>query len=144
MSKRESIAADIVTTLQGATTPLTPKYVTREPFDFEDLSNAQYPAILVQTSGEVREDGTIGDSSVTRLARTTYRIIGYTKGSPIDTFRNRLVETVEEALDQDRTRGGNALDTQVVGIETDEGAISPVGGVIISVEVSYSFTRGST
>jgi hypothetical protein len=45
-----------------------------------------------------------------------------------------LIETIEEALDVDRTRGGNALDTQIVSIETDEGAIAPVGGVIVTVE----------
>jgi hypothetical protein len=34
MSVREQIAANIVTTLQGITSPIAIKYVTREPFDF--------------------------------------------------------------------------------------------------------------
>ena len=144
MSVRESVASDIVTTLQAATTPVTPKYVTREPFEFNELSNAQFPAILVQTASETREDVTIGDDAIRREGVITYDLVGYVKSTTIDTARNQLVETIEEALDVDRTRGGNALDTQIVSIETDEGAIAPVGGVIVTVNVMYNFVRGNT
>jgi len=144
MSVRESVASDIVTTLQAATTPVTPKYVTREPFEFNELSNAQFPAILVQTASETREDVTIGDNSIRREGVITYDLVGYVKSTTIDTARNQLVETIEEALDVDRTRNGNALDTQIVSIETDEGAIAPIGGVIVTVNVMYNFVRGNT
>lgn len=144
MSVRESVASDIVSTLQAATTPVTPKYVTREPFEFNELSNAQFPAILVQTANETREDVTIGDDQIRREGIVTYQLIGYVKSTTIDTARNQLIETIEEALDADRTRGGFALDTQVVAIETDEGAIAPVGGIIVTVNVMYNFIRGNT
>ena len=144
MSVRESVASNIVTTLQAATTPVTPKYVTREPFEFNELSNAQFPAILVQTASETREDVTIGDDAIRREGVITYDLVGYVKSTTIDTARNQLVETIEEALDVDRTRGGSALDTQIVSIETDEGAIAPVGGVIVTVNVMYNFIRGNT
>lgn len=144
MSIRESVASNLVTTLQSATTPVTPKYVTREPFEFNELSNAQFPAILVQTASESRQDVTIGDDGITREGVITYDLIGYVKSTTIDTARNSLIETIEEALDVDRTRGGNALDTQIVSIETDQGAIAPVGGIIVTVEVMYNFVRGNT
>ena len=144
MSVRESVASDIVTTLQAATTPVTPKYVTREPFEFNELSNAQFPAILVQTANETREDVTIGDDQIRREAIVTYQLIGYVKSTAIDTARNQLIETIEEALDVDRTRGDVALDTQIVSIETDEGAITPIGGIIVTVNVMYNFIRGNT
>lgn len=144
MSVRESVASDIVTTLQAATTPVTPKYVTREPFEFNELSNAQFPAILVQTASETREDVTIGDDAIRREGVITYDLVGYVKSTTIDSARNQLIETIEEALDVDRTRGGDALDTQIVSIETDEGAIAPVGGIIVTVNVMYNFVRGNT
>lgn len=144
MSVREFVATNIVTTLQAATTPITPKYVTREPFEFSELSNAQFPAILVQTATETREDVTIGDDAIRREGIITYDLVGYVKSNTIDTARNELIETIEEALDADRTRGGNALDTQIVSIETDQGAITPVGGVIVTVNVMYNFVRGNT
>ena len=50
MSVREEIAENIVTTLKGIKSPVAVKYATREPFDFEKLSNAQYPAVLVRLS----------------------------------------------------------------------------------------------
>lgn len=144
MSIREDVASNIVTTLQTATTPVTPKLVTREPFEFDEISNAQFPAILVQTASESREDITIGDGSIRREGIITYQLLGFVKSSTVDTARNNLIETIEEALDTDRTRNGNALDTQVVSIETDEGAIAPVGGIIVTVEVMYNFVRGNT
>jgi len=144
MSIRESVAGNIVTTLSAANDPLDVKYVTREPFEFNELSNAQYPAILVQSAGETRSDITIGDTEITRQGVITYDIVGYVKSKNIDTARNELLQTIEESLDADRTRGGFALDTQVVEVQTDQGSISPVGGIIVTVEVMYNFTRGNT
>lgn len=143
MSKRESIAANLVTTLQAMTTPVQAKLVTREPFDFTQLSNAQFPAILIQTSTETREDATIGGADILREGSIDYQMIGYVKTTSLDTARNQLVEAMENALDIDRTRGGYALDTQIVSIETDEGSIEPIGGVIVTARVQYNFTRGA-
>jgi len=144
MSIRESIAANMVSTLQGVTSPVAIKYVTRQPFDFDKLSSAQFPAILVRSSTENREDSTIGGSISTRMATIDYDLICYVKGGSIDTARNNVIEAIEEGLDVDRLRGGNALDTQVVSIEIDEGSIDPIGGVIMTIRVVYQYTRGTT
>lgn len=144
MSIRESVASNILTTLQAMDTPISASYVTREPFNFTELSNAQFPAVLIQTTREERNDATIGDSGIRREGTITYELIGYVKSTTIDSARNQLVEAIEEALDEDRTRGGYALDTQITSIETDEGAIAPVGGVIVTVSVMYNFIRGNT
>ena len=144
MSAREKIAKDIVKVLQAAKTPTNIKYVTREPFDFDKLSNAQFPAILVRTTSEDREDSSIGGSSTSRIGSIDYDLVCYVKGRSIDTARNQMVETVEEALDTDRKRDSNAIDTQIINVEVDDGSIAPVGGVIITLRVIYSYTRGTT
>lgn len=144
MSLRENIAADIVTTLRAATTPTDIKYVTREPFDFTKLSNAQFPAILVRTGTEEREDSSIMGAGSRRSGIIDYQLVCYVKAQAIDTARNNMIETVEEALEADRTRNGYAVDTQVVAVEIDDGSIDPIGGVIITVEVMYTYTRGET
>lgn len=144
MSIREDIAKNIVTTLKAMRSPVSASYVTREPFEFNELSNAQFPALLVRTAGETRDDVTIGDASISRMATVTYDVVCYVKSKEIDTARNEIIEAVEEALDSDRTRGGYAKDTQVTGIDIDDGAIEPVGGVVITVEVEYFYTRGAT
>ena len=143
MSIREQIAVDLVDTLEQITKPVKVKYVTREPFDFEKLSNAQFPAILVQSADEDREDNTVGGSISHRMATINYQLVCYVKGSQIDTARNKIIEAVEESLDSDRTRGGVALDTQIVSVETDEGSIAPIGGVILTLRVLYKYQRGT-
>tara|TARA_Y100000385_G_C12976925_1_gene586583 strand:+ start:180 stop:614 length:435 start_codon:yes stop_codon:yes gene_type:complete len=144
MSVREDIAANLVTSLQAITSPVTIKYVTREPFEFDKLSNAQYPAILVRTTNENREDATVGGSISQRFGVIDYQLVCYVKGTGLDTARNNIVEAIEEKLDVDRSRGGYALDTQLITVETDDGSIAPVGGVILTVRCEYQYTRGTT
>jgi hypothetical protein len=143
MSIREKIAENLVDTLRGIRQPVEAKYVTREPFDFDKLSNAQFPAILVRTANEDREDNTVGGNTAKRLGTINYELICYVKGKNIDTARNNIIEGIEEKLDADRTRGGNALDTSIRSVEVDQGSITPIGGVIITLRVLYDFTRGT-
>ena len=145
MSIRESIADNIVDTLRDSVIqPTRIKMATREPFDFTKLSNAQFPAVLVRTAGEDREDSSIGGSIGKRMASINYELVCFVKSGIIDQARNNIIEAVEEGLELDRTRGGFALDTQLTNIEVDEGSIDPVGGVILTVRVVYEYTRGTT
>ena len=143
MSIREKIAENLVSTIKDINSPINVKYVTREPFDFSKLSNAQFPAVLVRTESEERENATMGGSMQTRSGTIEYNLICFVKGGIIDKARNRIIEAIEEGLDVDRNRGGHALDTQVISVEVDEGSIDPIGGVILTVRVSYSYTRGT-
>jgi hypothetical protein len=131
MSEREDIASDIITKLDAVSSPIEFKKITREPFDPEELSNAQFPACYVQSGDETRELITLGDVGVGKRQGTIdFIIVGFVKGttSNIDTLRNQLIEVVEETLDDDISRAGNALNTQLVEANTDEGVIFPYGG----------------
>jgi len=141
MSVRENIAANIVTALQAISLPRVKK-VTREPFDFNKLSNAQFPAILVRTANETREDASMGGSSTSRHGTIDYELVCFVKHKNIDTARNQIAEAIDEKLDEDRTRGGNAIDTQIISVEVDDGTIDPIGGVIVTVQILYQYTRG--
>lgn len=141
MSVRENVAANLVTTLKAILTPNVKK-VTREPFDFDKLSNAQFPAILVRTANETREDASMGGSATSRHGTIDYELVCFVKNKNIDTARNQIVEAIDEKLDDDRTRGGHAIDTQVISVEVDDGTIDPIGGVIVTVQILYSYTRG--
>ena len=147
MSKREDIASDIITKLDAVSSPIEFKKITREPFDPEELSNAQFPACYVQSGDETRELITLGDVGVGKKQGTIdFIIVGFVKGTTanIDTLRNQLIEVVEETLDNDISRAGNALNTQIVEANTDEGVIFPYGGVRIVVRVDYQYTRGTS
>ena len=141
MRVRENIANNLVTALKAITTPKVKK-VTREPFDFDKLSNAQFPAILVRTANETREDASMGGSATSRHGTIDYELICFVKHKNIDTARNQIAEAIDEKLDEDITRGGHAIDTQVISVEVEDGTIDPIGGVIVTVQILYSYTRG--
>ena len=146
MSKRENIAGDIITKLDAVSSPIECKKITREPFEVEELSDAQFPAMFIQSGDETREVSSIGDTGAgTYRGTIDFLIVAFGKGtaSNIDTVRNQIIEVVEETLDNDITRNGNAIDTQIIEASTDEGTIYPYGGVRITARVLYEFTRGS-
>jgi hypothetical protein len=146
MSKRESIAGDIITKLDAVSSPIELKLIKREPFEPEELSNAQFPSAYVQTGDETREMLSLGDVGTGKRQGTIdFLIVGFVKGTTanIDTLRNQLIEVIEETLDADITRNGNALNTQVIEANTDEGVLFPYGGIRIVVRVLYEFVRGT-
>jgi hypothetical protein len=146
MSKRENIAANIITVLDAVTSPIELKKITREPFEPSELADPQFPALFISTGDETREDFALGDTAAgKRSGSIDYVLVGYVKGSDsnLDTKRNQLIEVIEETLDADRTRGGNALETKVIDVSSDEGTLYPLGGVRIVVRVLYEFVRGT-
>jgi len=145
MSKRESIADNIITVLTAVTSPITIKKITREPFSVDELSEQQYPAVFVQSGNEIRSDETMTSTSVTRQASADFVIVGFVKGTDanIDTKRNELIEVIESNLESDRTRNGYAKRTEIVEVSTDEGTLYPIGGIRIVVRVIYQYIAGT-
>ena len=144
MSKREDIATNIVSVVSGVSSPEIKK-VSRQPFPLDELSQQQYPAVLVQTIEETKEDQELGSGAKTRLSTLEFLIQCYIKGaeSNIDTARNNLATAIETALESDITRGGNALDTQVTNIESDGGQLFQFGAVNLTVSVLYEHQSGT-
>ena len=144
MSVRENIASNIASTISGITSPSIKK-VTRQPLDIDELSDKQYPAVIIQTSEENREDIEMGDGAKTRQGTIDFVISGFVKGaeSNIDTLRNQLISSIESELENDITRSNNALDTEVVSVETDEGTLFPVGGIRMTIRCMYVFQSGT-
>ena len=145
MSVRESIASNIRTAITNISSPITIKKITRQPFNIDELAQSQYPAVIVQSSLETREDQEIGSGAKTRIGSIDFVILGYVQGaeSNIDTLRNQLITAIETALETDITRGGVAKDTQVTEVETDEGTLFPIGGIRMTVNCMYDFQSGT-
>ena len=144
MSTRENIASNIASTISGITSPSIKK-VTRQPFDIDELSDKQYPAVIVQTSEETREDVEIGSGAKRRQGTIDFVLSGFVKGAEtnIDTKRNQLITAIETELESDITRGSNALDTEVISVETDEGTLFPIGGIRMTIRCIYTFESGT-
>ena len=144
MSVRENIASNIASTISGITSPSIRK-VTRQPFDIDELSDKQYPVVIIQTSEETREDVEMGSGAKTRQGTIDFVLSGFVKGAEvnIDTKRNQIITAIETALETDITRNSNALDTEVVSVETDEGTLFPIGGIRMTIRCTYVFQSGT-
>ena len=149
MSNREYAAQNIVDVLQDMNSP-RPAFVTREPFDVLKLAITQFPAVLITTGNESREDHAMGGS---RRGVIQITIRGYVRADgrqgqiiTVDQKRNELIERIEETLNSDRTRELSALrasTTHITNIEIIE-RTPPLGEFLITAEVRYSFTKGAT
>jgi hypothetical protein len=144
-SKRELIAQNIVSTLKNQTTYRF-GLVTREPQrDIEDLAKTSFPCAVIESANETREDISQGGTDITRMSDAEYSIMVYVMSGrrDLDTQRNEIIQAVEELLDADRTRGGNALFTELIAVESDDGAQSPIVSMRLTVLVRYCYTRGN-
>ena len=144
MSVRENIASNIKTVIAAISSPDV-KLCTRQPSQLDELSQQQYPAVIVQTSEENRDDSELGSGARTRHGTIDFVILGFVKGSDtnIDTLRNELITAIETALESDITRDSNALDTEIIQVETDEGTLFPVGGIRMTIRCTYEFQAGT-
>ena len=145
-SARENIAKDIVSVLQSATDPVAIRFVTRQPVGTVDLSDKQYPAVFVRTGQEERTDESMS-SSTSRFGRIDYTITGFIKAEGelnMDTERNRLIETIEERLEEDRKRNSLCMNSSITNVTTDEGDQFPIARIDINYQVLYKYTRGTT
>jgi hypothetical protein len=144
MSVREDIASNLLTVISNISSP-TIKKATRQPFLLDELSEQQYPAVIIQTSEENRDDSELGNGAKTRHGTIDFVILGFVKGAEanIDTARNTLITAIETAIETDITRNGNALDSEVIQVETDEGSLFPVGGIKMTIRCMYEYQSGT-
>ena len=149
MSNREEIIKNIIEVLTDMTPP-RPIFVTREPFDVEKLAITQFPALLVTTGNESREDYAMGGlrrGTITVTIRGIVRSDGRVGAvQTIDEKRNLLIERIEETLNAQRDRelaNVRAATTHVTSIEIID-RTPPLGEFLITAEVLYSFTKGAT
>lgn len=143
MSARENIAKNIQSQLENMQNP-QPGLVSRKFFDVAKIAITQFPAILLTTSNEARED----ISTDLRQGVIEYNLRCYVRGTEIDTLRNEIVERIEETLEVSRDRDieentGNIhnVTTRVNNIEVVEREL-PLGEVIVTVNVIYRYRKG--
>ena len=135
-SYRENIAKDIVKSLKSIKSV---KFVTRDVFEPDEISDAQIPAVLVQSGSELKTDIHMGYS---REGTIEYILTGFVKGKYLDSARNKILDEIEEKLYEDVSRGGYAIDTLVTEVNTDEGVLFPLGAIQIIVRIQYIHHQG--
>tara|TARA_R110001606_G_C15131726_1_gene623460 strand:+ start:271 stop:705 length:435 start_codon:yes stop_codon:yes gene_type:complete len=135
-SYRENIAQDIAKQIKSIKSV---RYVDRDVFDPDEISDAQFPAVLVQSGSETKTDISMGYE---RKGDIEYIITAFVKGKYIDSARNKILDEIEEKLYENVSRDGYAIDTLVTEINTDEGVLYPLGAIQIIVRVEYIHQKG--
>tara|TARA_B100000214_G_scaffold238720_1_gene174628 strand:+ start:459 stop:896 length:438 start_codon:yes stop_codon:yes gene_type:complete len=143
MSARENIAINIKNQLENMTDP-APGLVSRVFFDPSKIAITQFPAILVNTTSETREDVSMN----AREGIISVQLRCYVRGTEIDTLRNEIIERVEETLEVSRDRDISIstanihnVKTQISNIEVVEREL-PLGEVVVTVDVKYQYKKG--
>jgi len=143
MSARENIANNIVEQLENMTNP-APGLVSRVFFDVQKLAITQFPAVLVVSTAETKTDV----STDLRQGNLTIECRCYVRGTQIDTLRNEIIERIEETLETSRDRDITLADTNIHNVKTQITDIAvierelPLGEVIVSVNVIYTYKKG--
>lgn len=143
-SKRELIMQDVVSSLKENLLVSIPT-VTREPTNIDNLARTAFPCVIVESSNEVREDITqMGSNKSKRLARMEIYMNVWVYGANQDTKRNDLIDYLEQILDEDRTRGAQALDTELVRVEFRElGESVPYASMRLVWAIDYIYNAGT-
>lgn len=139
MSLRNDIADNIVKTIKELTDP-RPVLVTREPFDVEKLAITQFPAVMVNSGSEERDDFDMSFRSGT----IEYTLRCFVRGAAeIDRQKNDLIESISEGLEEDRRRGTSnpGVTTLIATVEVVD-RLPPLAEVIITVQVRYRYRKG--
>ena len=143
MSARENIATNIFNQLQNITNPAL-GLVSREFFDVSKIAITQFPAILMNSMNEARED----ISTDLRQGTIEYQLKCYVRGTQLDTAKNELVERVEEILEVSRDRDITLADTNIHGVSTSITNVEvierelPLGEIVITVQCVYQYVKG--
>ena len=142
-SRRELIIRDIVDTLKNQQ-KVRFGTVTRDPgIAIEDLANTAFPAVVVASGSETRESITQMGASQRRQATMNVNItVWVNTNSRADSLRNELIESIEELLDVDPTRSGEAFDTQLIEIEPGEDT-APYSSMELIFAIPYVYTKGN-
>lgn len=140
MSIRETIIENLVDVLKDMNDP-KPILVSREPFDVEKLAISQYPALLVQSGSETRLD----NSMRSRQGVINYTVRAFVRGNELDKKKNEIAERIEETLENDRLRGTSnySMNTLITAINPVD-RLPPLGETVITVQVRYTYTKGTT
>lgn len=141
-SKRELITQDIVETLKNQQTARFGT-VTRDPgIELQDLAQTAFPAVIIESGNEDRISITQGGPSQTRQSTMEVNISVWTNSnSRVDTLRNDLIEQIEELLETDPSRGGLALDTQLISVVTNNAETAPYFAMGMVFQITYVYTK---
>ena len=142
-SKRKLILDDIVAKLKTIKSPRLGK-VSTKPEDFQRLSRTAYPFVGVEITDETKEDIAREGRLSTLTIDITVHIDGKKKTTDVQTQMSNIIEAIEEKLEADRSRDGNAQLTELVTVGDIQETAYPTIRQTMTVSVQYTYNKGNT
>jgi hypothetical protein len=142
-SKRKDIMNDLITKLKTIKSPRIGK-VSEKPEDFARLARTAYPFLSVNVIEEAKEDIAMEWRLSTLTVGITVHIEGKSKTEKVEEQFADIVEAIEEKLEADRTRDGNAQTTEILEVEDMQVNAYPTVSQTIRVGIQYTYSRGNT
>lgn len=143
LSKRRVIIDDVVTTLKSISSPRLGK-ISAKPADFARLARTSYPFVQVSVSGEDKEDIAVGRRLSTLTFDITVHLDGKNKTNATEKQLADIIEVIEEKLEEDRTRGKNALLTELLSVGEIQASDFPTVSQTMTVGIQYTYKTGNT
>lgn len=143
LSKRRLIIDDVVAKLKTIKSPRLGKISTK-PEDFSRLARTAFPFVEVIVAGEDKEDIAVGRRLSTLTVDITVHLDGKSKTEKTEQQLADIIEAVEEKLEEDRTRGKNALLTELLSVGEIQASGYPTVSQTMSVGIQYTYTTGNT
>ena len=138
---RQSIRGNIVAALTGLATTGANVYASR----VYPIADGNLPGLAIYTNDESISYQTMTPPR-TLLREMVISVEAYVKGvANYDATIDNIIAEIESALFVDITRGGNARDTMIAGIDIEFSGDGdqPLARVTVSVQVEYITTEGS-
>lgn len=143
LSKRRLIIDDVVAKLKSIKTPRLGK-VSAKPEDFSRLARTAFPFVQVIVASEDKEDIAVGRRLSTLTLDITVHLDGKSKTEKTEQQLADIIEAVEEKLEEDRTRGKNALLTELLSVGEIVASGYPTVSQTMSVGIQYTYLTGNT
>lgn len=142
-NKRKLILEDIVAKIKSIQSPRIGK-VSSKPEDFARLARTAFPFIQLEIGEESKEDIAREWRLATMTVDITVHLDGKSKTEEVQSHLSDIIEAIEEKLEEDRTRGGEAQLTELLEVGDIEESSFPTVSQTMSVGIQYTYTRGNT
>lgn len=143
MSKRESNLNHFIDSIKSITSPKIGK-VSDKPVELNKLARTAFPFVSINIDNEEREDITMQHRLCTMYVGVTTYIQAQSKGIEANSQLNTILEAIEEVVEVDRTRGRNALLTELRDVDPMEEGEFPIVSMKQTFVIQYYHNRGNT
>lgn len=142
-TKRKAILTNVVDTLKSITNPRLGKISTK-PEDFARLARTAFPFVQVEITDESKEDIAREWRLATLTVDITVHLDGKSKTETVQQELSEIIGAIEEKLEVDRKRNGNAQLTELLEVGDIVETSFPTVSQTMSVGIQYTYNKGNT